>query len=88
MFARLFVVLLLAFSLVGMRGMMTVESPVAIEIVDTEPATEGTEATVSRETAASDPLSRNLLLVPGAPEGPRSLPDPGRVFRPPRSLGS
>lgn len=88
MLARLFVVLLLAFSLVGMRGMTTVESPAAIEIVDAEPTTDGTEATVAREIAACASVIRRLSLVSDTTEGPRSSPDLGRVFRPPRLLGS
>jgi hypothetical protein len=86
--ARLFVVLLLAFSLVGLRATTTLDSPSTIEVVDTESATEGSEATEIHGCAACDHVTRQLVLVPGTAEGPRSSPDLGRVFRPPRSLGS
>lgn len=88
MLARLFVVLLLAFSLVGLRGTTTLDSPSAIEVVDTESGPEGSEATEIRVPAACVPVTRQVVLVRGTAEGPRSSPDLGRVFRPPRSLGS
>jgi len=84
----LFIVLLLAVSLTSMRGWTTIETPGAIEMIDSETVGADGEATVARGDVSSRPISS--LVAPALPTTERATtsPDLGRVFRPPRSLGS
>jgi len=88
--ARLFLVLLLAISLSSVRGwtMLETTSPLEVVGVDTQPVVQESEATVNRPLAAADRRSTEIARVIPGVESAASSPDLGRVFRPPRLLGS
>jgi len=84
----LFIVLLLAVSLTSLRGWTTIEAPPAIEMIDSETVGADGDATVARGDASSRPISRPIARALPTAERAQTSPDLGRVFRPPRSLGS
>jgi len=84
----LFIVLVLALSLTSMRGWTTSDVPGAIEMIDSESVGADGEATVPRGDVSSRLISRLVARALPTTERAKTSPDLGRVFRPPRSLGS
>ena len=84
----MFVVILLAFSLIGVSEWTTFEPPAAVEVTDASSPSEADEAAVAWVHAAGEPGTSEIALTQPATDGIRSSPDLGRVFRPPRLLGS
>jgi hypothetical protein len=85
---RLVLLLLLAFALVSGRGWTPVEAPVAaVEVLDAE--TSGDVVVVlAFDVAGAPPLAVQVTRLLGPTTVVHPTPELGRVFRPPRSLGS
>lgn len=90
MLARLFIVLLLAISLSSVRGWTPLETVSAIElvVVDAEPAPAEGDALASRELALVHQRTTEVARAIPSTANEVMSPDCGRVFRPPRLLGS
>jgi hypothetical protein len=86
--ARLFIVLLLAFSLGAGRTWTAVDAPVAIEMIEGESVAEGGEVVMTRVATLRIPVARSVAFSPPVSDETLSSPDIVRVFRPPRLLGS
>lgn len=88
MIARLFIVLLLAFSLAGGRTWTAVDAPAAIGMFEVDTVFEEGEVVVTRSPTLRVPVARAVALAPSVSDEMSLSADLARVFRPPRLLGS